>query len=177
LPIAVKPIGKPAPWLIRAAAGIGLEYSHLSHETTDEFERHVMKRHGDPATNGSAAIRAADFAKIPGIIQAPDLAIIGAKRSRYTCNAYAKYEGCATYIYFEDVLDSNRHQVLRGHTFYRLNRPVNIANFIRIVTMNEKTDISEARITVGEGASSQPAGEMRPASKVLAAGGQPGGEI
>jgi hypothetical protein len=34
-------IGKPERWLIDAAASIGLNYSELSHETTNYFVSHV----------------------------------------------------------------------------------------------------------------------------------------
>jgi hypothetical protein len=37
-----------------------------------------MKRHGDPKTHGAATIVETDFERIPTIIQALDMAIIGA---------------------------------------------------------------------------------------------------
>jgi len=42
-------IGKPKKWLIEAAADIGLNYSELSHEVTNHFKNHVLKRHGQGA--------------------------------------------------------------------------------------------------------------------------------
>ena len=72
-------IGKPEPWLVEAAAAIGLDFAGLTHETTNYFKDHVLNRHGDPAYHGAATIIDADFSRIPGIIQAPDHAVIGAK--------------------------------------------------------------------------------------------------
>ncbi|MFP3040250.1 hypothetical protein LQZ19_00360 [Treponema primitia] len=49
-------IGKPEPWLIAAAAEIDLDFSAFSHVLTNELKNHALKRHGDPAISGAAAI-------------------------------------------------------------------------------------------------------------------------
>jgi hypothetical protein len=51
-----------------------------------------------------------------------------------------------TYIYFEQVLDSHRYQVLRGSTFYKVTRPLSMDDIKKIVIRNDKTDISGAAI-------------------------------
>jgi hypothetical protein len=76
------PVGKPAPWLIEAAAGIGLDYSRLTHVVTSHFKNHAMKRHPD--------VQPEDFEKIPAIIAAPDTVIVGALRSGSLRNVYVK---------------------------------------------------------------------------------------
>jgi hypothetical protein len=63
----VTEIGRPEPWLIEAAASIGLDFSGLVHEITDHFKNHVKKRHGQ----GALAILDTDFDLIPGIVKAP----------------------------------------------------------------------------------------------------------
>jgi len=98
-----------------------------------------------------------DFEKIPGIVKTPSLAIIGAIRKGVLINAYAKMEAKATYIYFEEVLDSNRNKVLRSRTFYKIIKPLDMENFERIVTMNEITDLTGTK-------------------KIIATGGHPGEE-
>ncbi|GHT44325.1 hypothetical protein AGMMS49921_13890 [Endomicrobiia bacterium] len=85
------------------------------------------------------------------------MAIIGAIREGELINAYAKREAGATWLYFEEVLDSNRNKTLRGRTFYKIVKPLAMDNFERIITMNGISDLSGAK-------------------KVLAAGGHPGGE-
>jgi hypothetical protein len=118
--LIINPIGKPEKWLIEAAWGIGLDFSKLTHETTDELIRHSMKRHGDPKVHGAAAIVLSDFERIPDIIKRPDHAVIGALRKGSLLNAYVKiYEG-ATFLYFEDVLQSRRNKALRGKHFIGL---------------------------------------------------------
>jgi hypothetical protein len=154
-------IGKPEPWLIEAAAEIGLDFTSLTHETTNELVLHSMKRHGDPKTHGAATIVETDFERIPTIIQAPDMAIIGATRKDARFNAYAKREAGATFLYFEEVLQSRNNQALRGKTLYKVNKPLDREAFIKTVTMNGKTDISKAAET--------------PFPKVIAVGGNPGG--
>jgi hypothetical protein len=146
-------IGKPKKWLIEAAAEIGLDYSELSHEVTNDFKDHVEKRHGQ----GVLAITDKDFEKIPEIVRKPDLAIIGTIRNGEIRNVYVKMEQGVTYLYFDKVLDSNRNRVLRGSTFYKVVKPLDMGNLERIVFMNKKTDLSKAK-------------------KIIAAGGHPGDE-
>jgi hypothetical protein len=145
-------IGKPQQWLIEAAAEIGLDFSGLTHEITNHFMTHVINRHG----KGLLAITEKDFDKIPGIVETPDLAIIGVYREKALINAYAKREEGATYLYFEEVLDSKRNKALRGRTFYKIIKPIDLENFERIITMNKITDLT--------------------GGKKIAAGGHPGGE-
>jgi hypothetical protein len=142
------PIGRPAPWLIEAAAGIGLDYSRLTHAVTSHFKNHVMNRHPD--------ITPEDFEKISKIIAAPDTAIIGASRFGALRNVYVKRMEGATFFYFDEVLDSRKNKLLRGVTLFKTRKGKNLEEVIAIVAGNERTDISK--------------------SKIIGAGGRPGGE-
>jgi len=146
-------IARPMPWLIEAAASVGLDYSALAHEVTNHFRNHVMKRHGA----GALAITNADFDLIRGIVETPDLAIIGTVRKRATVNAYAKRHVGWTYLYFDEVLNSTHNRVLRSLTLYKMVKALDMGNLERIVAMNGVSDLSRAR-------------------RVIAAGGHPGGE-
>jgi hypothetical protein len=146
-------IGKPKKWLIEAAAEIGLDYSELSHEVTNHFKEHVIKKHG----KGALAITDKDFEKIPEIIRNPDMAIIGIKRKGEIRNVYVKREAGQTYLYYDETLNSNRNKALRGCTFFKIIKPLDMGNLERIVIMNERTNLSGAK-------------------KIIAAGGHPGGE-
>ena len=148
-------ISKPEQWLIETAASIGLDFSKFTHETSNELVSHSMKRHGNPNTQGAAAVTEADFEHIPVIIKAPDFAVICARRKGLIINAYAKIFGSITYLYFEEVLQSRKNKALRGKTLYKVNKPLSFDGFIKIVTMNNKTDVKDA--------------------KKIAAGGHPGG--
>ncbi|MDR1636365.1 MAG: hypothetical protein LBR93_03415, partial [Treponema sp.] len=83
-----------------------------------------------------------DFEKIPGIVKAPDMAIIGTIRQGALVNAYAKREAGATYLYFDEVMNSTHNRALRSRTFYKIIKPLDMAGFEKIVTMNEISDIS-----------------------------------
>ena len=146
-------IGKPKKWLIEAAADVGLDYSELSHEVTNHFKSHVMRKHGE----GVLSITEKDFEKIPAIVRQPDLAIIGTIRERAIVNIYVKMEHRITYIHYDEALNSNRNKALRARTFFKIVKPLDMENLERIVIMNGKTDLSKAK-------------------KIIAAGGHPGGE-
>ena len=139
-------IGKPAPWLLEAAASIGLDYSELSHEITNHFQSHVINRHGDPAKHGTATVTEKDFDMIPSILETPDIAIIGAFRWGILCNIYIKTIMEVTYLYFEETLDSNRNKSLRSRTLYKVTRSLSLDEVLKNVVRNDKTDISKANI-------------------------------
>ncbi|MDR2608515.1 MAG: hypothetical protein LBC57_09000 [Treponema sp.] len=85
------------------------------------------------------------------------MAIIGITREGAIVNAYTKRKNGATYLYFDEVINSTHNKALRSRTFYKLIKPLDMEGFERIVTMNRISDLSGAR-------------------KVIAAGGHPGGE-
>jgi hypothetical protein len=139
-------IGVPEKWLVEAAAGINLNLTGFVHETTNQFEDHVLNRHGDPAFHGAATVTAADFPRIPGIVQVPDMAIIGAKRKRRLINVYVKAENGMTYLYFEELLQGRKNKALRGCTFYKVTRLLTVDDVLKNITRNDKTDIAGAKI-------------------------------
>ena len=123
---------------------------------------HSVKRHGDPKIHGTATITSTDFDFIPGIVKAPDYAIIGAVRKGTLVNAYAKIDNGVTYLYFEDVLNGRRNKALRGKTLYKVTRPLSLDEFLKNVSRNGKTDVSKA-------------GVLDTGKNVQTAGGNPGG--
>jgi hypothetical protein len=139
-------ISKPAQWLIEAAASVGLDFSGLVHEMTDHFRNHVINRHGNPAKHGAATVTDMDFDKIPDMVKAPDMAIIGAIRWGNHYNIYVKIEAGITYFYFDEVLNSKRNKALRSATLYKVTRPLKPDEILKNVARNERTDISKATI-------------------------------
>jgi hypothetical protein len=145
-----KEIGRPEQWLIEAGAAIGIDFSGLVHEITNQFEDHVINRHGDQAIHGTATVTGDDFSRIPAIIQAPDMAIIGAKRKGTLYIVYIKTEAGITYLYFEQILSSRKNKALRGSTFYKVSRPLLPDEILKNVSRNNKTDITGAKIYMAE---------------------------
>ena len=160
--LEVKKMGKPEKWLIEAATDIGLDYSRLTHETTNDLIDHSIKRHGDRRFHGSATITLADFERIPDIIKAPDYAAIGTIRKKTLINAYAKIDNGITYLYFDVVLTGRKNKALRGKTLYKITRALSFEEVLKKVTRNGKTDISKAKV-------------LNFKNNVQTAGGHPGG--
>ena len=123
-----------------------MDFSELTHEITNEFKSHSIKRHGDPKFHGTATITATDFDQISNIVKNPDYAIIGATRKEVLINAYAKIINNITYLYFEDVLKSRRNKTMRGKTLYKVTKPLSFNEFFYNVSRNKKTDTSKAWI-------------------------------
>jgi hypothetical protein len=145
-PFEVTTLGKPETWLLEAATSIGFDFSGFIHETTNQFRNHVMSRHGDPAIHGAATVTDEDFFRLPGIIRAPDIAIIGAKRKKALYIVYVKTETGITYFYFEQILDSRKNKAFRGSTFYKVTRSLSLDEVLKNVSRNDKTDITGAKI-------------------------------
>ena len=159
-PFEIKIIGKPQLWLIEAAAEIGIDLAGLSHEITNYFVSHSMKKHGNEKTErsrGQAEITPADIDRIPDIVKNPDFAIIGIKRKNETLISYSKKYENNTAIYYEEVLNSSKNKALRSKTIYKKMGTVSKETFLKIVSSNAHTDISQIKIVVGAGGN--PGGE------------------
>jgi len=148
------PIGKVEKWLVDSAKEVGLDIEGYEHEITNEFHTHVMNYHGNEKTEskrGNIAIKESDFAQIPSIIEKPDYTIVGGKRKDKSVIVYAKKVNDGSTLYFEEILDGKDNRTLRGKTMYKRKGDVDEKNLTAIVTMNEKTDLSEAKIVIGGG--------------------------
>jgi hypothetical protein len=159
-PFGITRIGRPEPWLIGAAASIGIDVSGLVHEITTYFINHGIKKHGNTGVEkarGQIAVSAADIKRIPDIVKNPDCAIIGIKRHDEILIAYAKGIENGTAIYYEEVLNSKKNKALRSKTLYKKMGAVSSETFFKIVANNAHTDISGAKMVVGAGG--QPGGE------------------
>jgi hypothetical protein len=156
----VTKIGKPAQWLIEAAAAIGLDISGLIHEITSYFVNHGIKRHGNAEVEkaqGQVVVTTADIDRIPDIVKSPDCAVIGIKRHEETLIAYSKRFEDGTAIYYEEILNSKKNKALRSKTLYKKMGTVSIENFLKIVANNAHTDVSGVKVVVGAGG--HPGGE------------------
>ena len=169
------PIGKVEKWLVDEAKKAGLDIEGFEHEITNHFVNHVMKEHGNEKNEknrGQIAIKQEDVEKIPWIVKTPDIAIIGAKRGDDNIIIYAKEMKDGTTIYLEEVLSGRNNKTLRGKTMYKRKGAIDEENLKSIVTMNEKTDISEAKIVIGGGGHS-PGGAVKPSSPAVATSAHP----
>jgi hypothetical protein len=153
-PFGVTKIGKSEPWLIEAAASIGLDLSGLVHEISTYFVNHGLKRHGNAEAEraqGQIAVKPTDMDRIPDIVKTPDCVIIGIKRHGETLIAYSKRLNGGTAIYYEEVLNSKKNKSLRSKTLYIKKGAVSSETFLKIVANNAHTDVSGIKMVVGAG--------------------------
>ena len=159
-PFEKKVVGRPKRWLVEAAREAGLDISGLNHEVTNYFIDHSIKRHGNAETErnqGQIPVAVADFDLIPDIVKTPDFAIINIRRNRDTLIAYSKKIERDTVIYYEEVLNSKRNKALRSKTIYKKMGTVKKDTFLKIVSNNAHTDVSQIKMVVGAGGN--PGGE------------------
>ncbi|MDR1654576.1 MAG: hypothetical protein LBR96_01160 [Treponema sp.] len=159
-PFEVTEIGRPEPWLIEAAASVGLDFSGLTHEITTYFVNHGIKRHGNAETEkaqGQVAVTPDDIERIPDIVKSPDCAVIGIKRHEEILIAYSRRFDDGTAIYYEEVLNSKKNKALRSKTLYKKIGTVSSETFLKIVANNAHTDVSGVKVVVGAGG--RPGGE------------------
>jgi len=153
-------IGEPEQWLVEAAGAAGLDISGFSHEVTNYFVNHSIARHGNAETEkaqGQIAVTLADFERIPEIVKKPDYAIINIKRNGGVLIAYSKTFEEGTIIYYEEILNSKKNKALRSKTIYRKMGTVRKDTFLKIVSNNAHTDVSQIKMVVGAGGN--PGGE------------------
>jgi len=153
-------IGKPAQWLIEAAASIGLDFTGLTHEVTGDFITHCKKQHGNEKiekSRGQLPVTDVDIEILPEIVKNPDCVIIGIKKYGQLFNAYLKAATAGTIIYYEEILNSKRNKSLRSKTMYKKMGTVSCEAFLKIVSNNANTDISGVKTVVGAGGN--PGGE------------------
>ena len=153
-------VTKPQEWLIEAASSIGLDYSELTHEVTDDFVTHCKNEHGNTEiekARGQLPIVPADFELISDIVKNPNCAIIGFKKFGQTFNAYLKRGANGSVIYYEVVLNSKRNKSLLSKTMYKKMGTVSNETFLKIVSNNANTDVSGSKTVVGAGGN--PGGE------------------
>jgi hypothetical protein len=147
-------LGLADRWLIENAKDAGLNIEGYEHEVTDVFVVHILKRHGNQAIErgrGQIAITQADFVKIPEVIKAPDLALVGGKRGARNIIAYAKKMADNTTLYFEEVIEGSKIKALRSMSLFKWTGDVDAKLFENIIAGNGKTDISGAKIIAEPG--------------------------
>lgn len=135
------------PWLVELLKKAGLDIEGFNHSLTDENIIHNLKNHSNPALerkSGNIAITSEDLKYIPQIINEPDIVYAGLKRYKQNPDhiAYLKYNNNATDIFIERIFPGSKE--LRSATRYKKPKHITKEKFIKILGMNEKTDVSNA---------------------------------
>jgi hypothetical protein len=147
-----KPQGAVSEWFVDVAKQSGFDFSDYEHETTNQFETHVLNKHGkgkesDPA---NIPIEKSDFNKIKDIINAPDFVAFGVKRDNEDRVIYAKTFDGETTLYFEEILTGKKNKKLRGKTMFKRNGKVTGEKLKTLLGSNRKNDISKMKIACSE---------------------------
>jgi hypothetical protein len=168
-------IGKAAQWLVDHAKETGIDIAGFEHKITDFFKNHVLREHGNSEkekARGQIAINEDDFEKISGIVENPDHAMIGAKREGKDVLYYVKKMNDGTILYVENIINNKNHKELLGKTMFKREKNVSKEKFKNIVSMNNRADISKARIVNPVGTGGDPS-----YAKVVANPTQPSGQL
>ena len=104
---------------------------------------------------GQIAVVEDDFGKISDVVKRPDHAMIGAKRNGKNVLYYVKKMEDGTTLYVEEVLNGAENKSLRSKTMLKREKDVNESKLKNIVSMNNKTDLSKAKI-ISPGTGSNP---------------------
>jgi len=168
-------VGKAAKWLVDCAKEAQIDIDGFEHEISNYFQNHVLKEHGNPErekARGQIAINEDDFEKISSIVENPDHAMIGAKRDGKDVLYYVKKMDDGTTLYVENVINDKDNKGLFGKTMFKKAKNVSKDNFKNIVSMNNRTDVSKAKIVSPVGTGGNPS-----YAKVAANPTQPSGPL
>jgi len=171
-------LGKAAKWLVDNAKELGIDIDGFEHEITDYFKSHVLKEHGDPEKEklkGQIAIIEDDFERIADIVKNPNLAMIGAKRDGKNIFYYVKKIDDGTTLYVEEIL--SRKKGLQSKTMFKRKKDVSVDKFKNIVSMNNRTDMSNVKIVSPVGTGSNPSYTPMKTSVAVANPVQPSGQL
>jgi hypothetical protein len=166
-------IGKASQWLVVHAKEAGIDIDDFEHEITNSFKNHVLKEHGNSEkekAKGQIAINENDFEKISDIVENPDHVMIGAKRDGKDVLYYSKKMEDGTILYVENVINDENNKGLFGKTMFKRGKDVSKDKFKNIVSMNNRTDTSKAKIVDPVGTGGDPS-----YAKVVANPTQPSG--
>ncbi|GHT53191.1 hypothetical protein FACS1894106_3710 [Spirochaetia bacterium] len=152
-------IGQADQWVVsneKAAAGIDI--SGFTHEITNHFIIHTIKKHGNPQVEqprGNVAITNDDFLRIPQMIESPDITCFGLKRrskgKTQDAILYAKDFDDGASLLFEVILTGKANKALRGVTFFKKKNRLTKEKVFNILNEDKQNDISNLKIVVGAG--------------------------
>ena len=162
IPFAKCELKKIENWQIEEAKECGLNLEGYKHEITTDFIAHVVKNHGNVITEaqrGNVAVTEKDLASLNDVITSPDRIVYGVTNKVFVAGQiierpsiiYAKNMSDGTSLYFEEVLDGNKNNSMRGKTFWKKANRISDESLLNIIGSNKSvTNIDNAKIKVHE---------------------------
>ncbi len=162
IPFAKCELKKIENWQVEEAKECGLNLEGYKHEITTDFIAHVVKNHGNVITEaqrGNVAVTEKDLASLNDVITSPDRVVYGVTNKVFVAGQiierpsiiYAKNMPDGTSLYFEEVLDGNKNNSMRGKTFWKKANRISDESLLNIIGSNKSvTNIDNAKIKVHE---------------------------
>ena len=162
IPFAKCELKKIENWQVEEAKECGLNLEGYKHEITTDFIAHVVKNHGNiitEAQRGNVAVTEKDLASLNDVITSPDRVVYGVTNKVFVAGQiierpsiiYAKNMPDGTSLYFEEVLDGNKNNSMRGKTFWKKANRISDESLLNIIGSNKSvTNIDNAKIKVHE---------------------------
>lgn len=134
-------------WIVNLAKATGLDITGFKHKTTEDFERHAIKKHGSERTEtgrGQVAVTQEDLDNIQDVMDNPDIAVAGVKKNGKDRIVLVKNNEHGS-ILVEEVLSGRRNKVLNAKTFWILDKTVDEGKIKKILANTKGYDVSKIK--------------------------------
>ena len=145
-----------SPWIVKLAKEAGFEIEGYKHKITEDFERHVLKQHGNEgieSARGQIAVTQEDLQNIDNIMNAPDIAVAGIFKNGSPRIILVKNTEHGS-ILVEEILGGKRNKALNAKTFWIVRKTVDAKRIKEILKNTRGYDISKIKIATATDANS-----------------------
>ena len=144
------------PWIVKLAKEAGIEISGFKHRITEDFERHILKQHGNAEkenSRGQIVVTQKDLQKIDDVMNNPDIAVAGIYKHGTLRIILVKNTEHGS-ILVEEILSGNKNKVLNAKTFWITKKPIDADRLKRILSNTQGYNISNIKIATATDANS-----------------------
>lgn len=134
-------------WIVNLAKETGLDIRGFKHKTTEDFERHVIKKHGNDKaekSRGQVAVTENDLKNIDDVMNNPDIAVAGIKKNDEDRIVLVKNNSHGS-ILVEEVLSGKKNKALNAKTFWILDKKIDEAKIKKILSNIRGYDVSKMK--------------------------------
>lgn len=143
-------------WIVKLAAETGLNIKGFKHKTTEDFERHVIKKHGNEKienARGQIAVTEQDLKNIDDVMNNPDIAVAGVKKNGKDRIILVKNNEHGS-VLVEEVLSGNKNKSLNAKTFWIMDKNIDEEKIKKILANTNGYDISKIKTATPTAANS-----------------------
>lgn len=150
-------MSKVKDWIVNLAKETGLDIAGFKHKTTEDFEHHAIKKHGNEKTEtgrGQVAVTQEDLDNIQDVMDNPDIAVAGVKKYGEDRIVLVKNNGHGS-ILVEEVLSGKKNKALNAKTFWILDKTVDESKIKKILENTKGYDVSKIKTATPSAATSE----------------------